>query len=70
MRWFDVRSDNIEQIGYDSCCSSLGVKFKGGSLYEYENVPLSVFESFSKSSSKGKFFHKAIKGRFRFKKHL
>lgn len=66
MRLFDVSSGNIEEIGYDDCRSVLRVQFKNGGVYEYANVPLSVFEAFSKSPSKGKFLHRMIKGRYRF----
>ena len=70
MRTFNVVSENIEEIAYDDCRSVLRVVFKDGSIYEYVNVPLSVFEAFSKTRSKGKFLHRSIKGRYRFVRRL
>lgn len=70
MRLFDVISENIDTIGYDGCRSVLQVQFKDGSVYEYQNVPLSIFEAFQKTRSKGRFLHRSIKGRYRFIKRL
>lgn len=57
----DVKSSNILQIGYNFSLSELKVKFKGGSIYLYSNVPVNVFLNFTKADSIGKYFHANIK---------
>ncbi len=53
--WQAVVSSNIEQIGYEDVTQELSVRFKGGSVYVYKDVPSSVFVDFLDSDSKGKF---------------
>lgn len=55
-------SSAITKILYDNNNNRLGVVFiQGNKLYEYCNVPQSVFLNFTKASSKGKYFHNNIK---------
>ena len=42
------------------------MEFQGGRVYQYFDVPESVFQEFLSASSKGKFFHANIKGSFRY----
>jgi hypothetical protein len=64
----EVKSSNIQAIGYDKDSQTLHVKFVGNNVYEYAAVPQELFESFSGSESKGKFFAANIRGRFQFLK--
>jgi hypothetical protein len=57
----EVKSSQIEAIGYDDATSTLAIRFKGGSVYNYSNVPASVFEELSAAESVGSFFGKHIK---------
>jgi hypothetical protein len=61
-----VDSSNIASIGYEAETQTLQVEFQGGRIYQYFDVPESVFEEFLAASSKGKFFHASIKGAFRY----
>ena len=64
-----VISNNIEAIDFDSLNNNLLIKFKNSSkVYKYHNVSRSVFENFMSSSSKGRFFIRYIKGKYKFEK--
>jgi len=54
-------SSNIKSIHYDIFTKDLIVGFKNGSKYRYPNISLKIFNEFTKSKSKGKFFFKNIK---------
>lgn len=71
-----VESGNIEKIGWLETGffkfesgetlprGVLEVQFKGGSRYRYKDVPITVWELFKNSESKGSFLAKEIKGKF------
>jgi KTSC domain len=61
-----VDSSTIDSIGYDEQTSTLEVSFKNGRVYQYFDVPSTVWEEFRTSSSKGQFLNTHIKGRFRY----
>jgi len=77
MQKVKVESSNISEIGFELTALDAGketvsvgtlrVTFKGGNVYEYPLVPASVFEAFTLSESKGKFFAVEIKGKYQFK---
>ena len=50
-----VKSSNIFSIGYDPVNKILQVEFKKGSIYEYYDVPDTVYQNFMKAGSKGNF---------------
>jgi hypothetical protein len=58
----EVRSSNIEAIGYDSRRLELFVRFKGDGarLYKYVKVPAMVWEHMLRASSKGTFVKKIL----------
>ncbi|MCD4751965.1 MAG: KTSC domain-containing protein [Anaerolineaceae bacterium] len=56
-----VVSSNIMSIGYDATRMILEIEFKGGSLYQYSNVPLDVYEGLMAAGSHGRFFATYIK---------
>ena len=62
-KMIQVQSSNIEEIGY-SDDSKLLVRFKGGKVYEYADVPADLFNEFRAAQSVGSFFHKNILGKF------
>lgn len=53
----EVKSSNIEKIGYDHIESELFVKFKddGPRIYKYKKVPSIVWDAMLKADSKGTF---------------
>lgn len=63
-----VVSSNIQAIGYDEGTLVLEVEFKDGGIYEYFEVGTSKYDKFMNASSKGKYFHRFIKGLYKEKK--
>jgi KTSC domain len=57
----EVRSSNIQQIGYSEKTAKLFVRFKdGGRLYYYDPVPPVVWLGLRHSQSKGSYLHTQI----------
>lgn len=61
MKWLQVKSSQIDEIGYDSITETLGIRFKRGSEYQYSNVPEKLFNLMAASDSVGSFFGANIK---------
>ena len=57
----DVESSNIQSLGYDEKNKILEVRFKGGGLYSYKDVPHSTYKALLSSKSIGSAFHALIK---------
>ncbi len=62
MKMISVTSTNISSVGYDG--STMHILFNSGGLYAYHDVPSSVYNGLMGASSKGKYFHAYIKGRY------
>lgn len=65
-----VDSSNIVSVGYYDLEEVLEVEFKGGARYDYFEAPKSLFNEFIASDSKGKFFHRYVKGKYAFKRQV
>jgi hypothetical protein len=63
-----VESSNLEAVGYCRENNVLSVKFSSG-YYLYFGVPVSVYESFMKAESKGKYLN-SIKPFYNFTKFV
>lgn len=63
-----VESSNLSSIGYSADRKVLAIMFKSGELFQYQNVPLALWTAFEAAPSKGKFFHKAVRGKFQAEK--
>jgi len=63
-----VNSSNIKSIGYETESNTLEIEFKDGGVYQYLNVPESIFKGLMSASSHGSYFHKHIKDKYRGKK--
>ena len=59
-----VRSGNIEAVAHDSVNSLLYVWFKTPSLYRYTGVRQATYDQLLAATSKGRFHHDHIRGRF------
>lgn len=67
MNWIGTpESSNISRFGYDEDSSTLSVEFNSGGVYEYYDVPSSVFEGMQAASSKGQFLAQNLKGHYRY----
>jgi hypothetical protein len=64
-----VNSTNIDSVGYNADTQTLTVKFKGsGQLYEYLNVPQTLYESLMTAESKGKYINDNIRSQFTYRR--
>lgn len=61
-----VSSTNISEIGYDEPSQTLEVMFTNGSVYQYYNLELNVYEQLMASGSKGQFLNTYIKNLYPF----
>jgi len=64
----NVRSSNIASIGYDESSETLEIEFNRGGIYQYSNVPLSVYNRLMNASSHGVYFASNIKNDYPCKK--
>jgi len=51
---------------YDASTSTLRITYVSGAVYDYKNVPQSVYEDMKASGSKGIFLNLRIKGHYEF----
>ena len=63
-----VLSREIEWIGYEHKRNMLQVEFIVGSIYQYENVPETVYQQFLTATSHGRFFESNIKNKYQVRK--
>lgn len=61
-----VSSSTISEIGYDSDTATLEIMFSDGRVYQYFDVPLSIYEALMNAGSVGQHFHREIRGIYRF----
>lgn len=59
-----VASTNVSSIGYDEPSQTLEVEFQNGSVYQYYNVGLAIFEQLMQAGSKGQFLNQNIKNAY------
>ena len=59
-----VASSTIVAIGYDESSETLEVEFRAGSVYQYYNVTLALFEQLMQANSKGQFLAYQIKSAY------
>lgn len=59
-----VHSRVFRSVGYDPATGVLELEFKGGRIYQYEQVPAELYPQFFDGRSVGHFYNSAIKGRF------
>ena len=63
-----VSSSDIRSIGYVSKSQTLEIEFHSGGIYQYFNVPESIYNALMSASSHGSYFHRHIKDRYRWTK--
>ena len=57
----NVESSNLESVGYDTETQMLEVEFKDGRIYQYDNVPITVYNNLMEADSPGGYFNRNIK---------
>jgi len=63
-----VDSSAISSVGYDPRREILELEFRSGAVYDYFEVPRSVYDSLMKASSKGRFVSRRVRDRFPFER--
>lgn len=64
-----VSSSNLASVGYDPKNMILEIEFHNGGIYQYLNIPESVYNGLMSADSHGKYFDTYIKkGGYSFKK--
>lgn len=66
MQRISVSSSNVSSVGWEN--RVLEVEFRGGSLYQYFDVPTLTFQDLLRSTSIGGFLAKYIKPCYRARK--
>lgn len=56
-----VSSSNLAFVGYDPQSQTLEIEFNHGGVYQYHNVPTSVYSGLMNASSHGQYFDRNIK---------
>jgi hypothetical protein len=59
-----VSSSSIVSIGYDAPSETLEIEFMNGSVYQYYNVPQSIYDALVAAPSAGQFVAYQIKNAF------
>lgn len=57
----NVKSSNLASVGYDAQTQTLEIEFLNGGIYQYFNVPNTVYTSLMAASSHGQYFDRYIK---------
>ena len=63
-----VSSTQAASIGYDPASSTLEVEFTNGSIYQYFDVPQSLYDELVSGPSVGKAVNTLVKQNYRFAK--
>lgn len=62
-----VDSSNLRSVGYDAEQQILEIEFKSGSVYQYYDVPATVYTALISASSKGQYHSQWIKDSYRYR---
>jgi len=63
-----VKSSNLLSTGYNPIGKKLFIKFHDNSVYEYFDVPITVFDNLLNAESHGKFAHREIYYKFKYRR--
>lgn len=63
-----IGSSNVTARAYDPISETLWVQFKGTDLYEYQHVPVAVWEAFCAAPSAGSFVWSHLRDRFPYRR--
>ncbi len=63
-----VSSSNIRSIGYDPGAHVLEIEFHGGAVYQYFEVPESIYQGLINAQSHGSFLHAHIRDKYRYQR--
>lgn len=68
MNRVQVMSSDLASVGYDKETQVLEIEFRNGTIYQYFNIPESIYSGLMSASSHGRYFAAYIKkGGFSYK---
>lgn len=59
-----VQSSTLAAVSYDEARNGLWLEFRTRSVYQYDGVPLDIYQALLQAPSKGRYFNQWIRGRF------
>lgn len=59
-----VVSSNLSSVGYDPSTKTLEIEFNSGGVYQYSNLPESVYKGLMNAASHGKYHAQHIKDNY------
>jgi hypothetical protein len=69
MQRMGLPSRSIRSAGYDAERQTLELEFSSGGVYEYFDVPASVYDWLLRVPNKGRYVTKMVSNRYRFRIH-
>jgi len=63
-----VSSSNLSSVGYDEDGQILEIEFNHGGIYQYDGVPVDVYQGLINAGSLGQYFHQNIKNIYSYTK--
>ena len=63
--WQSVASSVIDAVAYDGASRTMKVRFKGGAVHHYHDVPPEVPDEMISAPSAGRHFHDMVKDQYR-----
>lgn len=64
----DVDSAVIKDSGYAPISNTLEIQFQNGSIYQYFDVPLQVYEDLKAAPSQGQFFNAKVRNAYQYRR--
>jgi hypothetical protein len=68
MKWTPVESSVLQAAAYGEGQALLYLLFRSGEIYRYFDVPRWQYQEFVAAESKGRYFGRNIRGRFRYER--
>lgn len=68
-RWVDAVSSNIDCYKFDLTGDKIGtltIQYRGGSVYDYHNVPEELVDQMESHLSLGSFVHRNLVGKYEY----
>ncbi len=59
-----LQSRTLVRVAYDAQQSILQLEFHGGAIYQYFQVPASIYQELLTAESKGLYFNRSIRDQF------
>jgi hypothetical protein len=60
MNYLPVNSSMLDAVAYDAASSTLRVRFKNGTQYEYSGVPVTIYRRLLTETSNAVYFHAQV----------